>query len=67
MIITNLTYTLYYISYFFTVSNFDFDDVNIEKSFYLPAKAYGRSKAANILFSRALHLKLRVSSLIADK
>ncbi|XP_023947949.1 retinol dehydrogenase 11 [Bicyclus anynana] len=40
-------------------SNFDFNDVNIENSFYLPAKAYSRSKAANILFSRALHLKLR--------
>ncbi|CAH2262170.1 retinol dehydrogenase 11-like [Pararge aegeria] len=41
------------------LSNFDFDDVNIEKTFYLPVKAYSRSKAANIMFSRAIHLKLR--------
>ncbi|XP_045761110.1 retinol dehydrogenase 11-like [Maniola jurtina] len=45
------------------LSNLDFDDINIEKTLYLPMKAYGRSKAANILFSRALHLKLRENNI----
>ncbi|XP_045761447.1 retinol dehydrogenase 11-like isoform X4 [Maniola jurtina] len=45
------------------LSNLDIDDINIEKTFYLPMKAYSRSKAANIMFSRALHIKLRENNI----
>jgi len=39
-------------------SSFYFDDINMEK-YYSPQKAYGRSKMANILFTRELARRLK--------
>ncbi|CAH0722836.1 unnamed protein product, partial [Brenthis ino] len=41
------------------ISNLDLDDINSEKCEYYAAKVYSNSKIANILFARAIHLKLR--------
>ncbi|CAH2068952.1 unnamed protein product, partial [Iphiclides podalirius] len=41
------------------VYSLDLDDINVEKTGYGGFKAYSKSKCANILFSRALHLKLQ--------
>ncbi|XP_071454103.1 retinol dehydrogenase 12-like isoform X2 [Hetaerina americana] len=38
--------------------NFDFDDMELEKGSYSPTAAYGRSKLANILFTKSLAKKL---------
>ncbi|XP_045510676.1 retinol dehydrogenase 12-like [Colias croceus] len=41
------------------VSNVNVNDINLDQTWYGSVKAYGRSKSANILFARAIHLKLR--------
>ncbi|KAG5347929.1 RDH11 dehydrogenase, partial [Acromyrmex charruanus] len=41
-------------------ANIDFDDINLEKS-YTPFKSYARTKLANILFTKELTNRLRMS------
>ncbi|KAJ2943879.1 hypothetical protein O0L34_g8203 [Tuta absoluta] len=46
-------------SYLHKSGSLDFNDMNFEKTRYDPVKAYSRSKAANILYARALAKKLK--------
>ncbi|KAI5642302.1 short chain dehydrogenase domain-containing protein [Phthorimaea operculella] len=46
-------------SYLHQSAILDFNDINYEKTKYDPLKAYSRSKAANILYARALAKKLK--------
>lgn len=49
----------------YVIGNFDKEDMNLEKS-YSPYKAYGRSKLANILFTRKLAHMLKDSKVTAN-
>lgn len=42
----------------------DLNDINFQRTTYNPISAYSRSKTAEVLFSRALAGKLRVSTYV---
>ena len=44
------------------VYKLDLEDINYKNTEYTPLRAYANSKIANILFAKALDLKLKVCS-----